>query len=66
MSHQKAIGPTPFDRLRGHFEATERKCPACGREGGGEWRAETDGGRVRYEHVCPTCGTVHDRTYTMR
>lgn len=59
-------GANPFERLRSHFEDVEMACPECGYEDDeGEWLANTDGGRVVYQHICPKCGKVRQYSYTL-
>lgn len=60
-------GTTPFDRLRSRYENVDMRCPECGYEDeDGEWLSTTDGSQVLYRHVCPQCGSVRKRTYTLR
>lgn len=56
-------GVTTLDRLRNRYERTEKKCPDCGYvDRNGNWESETDGKKIVYRHVCPSCGA--DRTHT--
>lgn len=61
MAVDRNGGATPLDRLRTHLE-TDLRCPDCGFEDDdGSWTARTDGGRVLYRHVCPSCGSIRTR-----
>jgi predicted RNA-binding Zn-ribbon protein involved in translation (DUF1610 family) len=56
---------TPLERLRRRYETTEKRCPACGYiDEEGNWTSETDGLRIVYHRVCPSCGA--DREHTFR
>lgn len=58
-------GNTALDRLLRRYETTETRCPECGHDDrAGNWTSRTDGGRVVYHHVCPSCGA--DREHTFR
>lgn len=57
-------GKTPLDRLRRRYETTEKRCPACGYvDEEGNWTSETDGRRVVYRHVCPSCGDAREHVF---
>lgn len=59
MATNRHRGGTPLEQLRTHYERTRMRCKACGYvDDDGKWTATTTGCRVRYEHVCPSCGTV--------
>ncbi|MFB6157625.1 MAG: HVO_0649 family zinc finger protein [Haloferacaceae archaeon] len=59
-------GSTPLDRLRRRYETTETKCPECGYvDDEGNWTSRTDGRRVVYHHVCPSCGAGREHTYRL-
>lgn len=59
-------GSTPLDRLQAHFEDVDMTCPGCGyADEDGVWEAETDGGQIRYRHLCPSCGEIKTRTITI-
>ncbi|MFB6107108.1 MAG: HVO_0649 family zinc finger protein [Halobacteriaceae archaeon] len=55
-------GTTPLDRLTAHMNAADATCPDCGCHDDSGWTARTTGGRVRYRHVCPSCGAIRTRT----
>lgn len=62
MSPRERPGKTAFDRLRARFDDVARQCPDCGyTDEDGRWRVTTSGDRVRYQHVCPSCGTIDTR-----
>lgn len=66
MSHPEDVGSTPFERVASHMEHEDLVCPECGHEDeGGRWRVRTNGVRVRYSHVCPSCGAIRKRTYDL-
>lgn len=57
-------GTTPLERLRRRYETTETKCPDCGFvDESGNWMSRTDGRRVVYHHVCPSCGAARDHVF---
>lgn len=63
MTKKRVGGKSPLDRLRSRYSAADLTCPDCGYEDeGGEWTAETAGNRIRYRHVCPSCGAIRTRT----
>ncbi|MFB6295905.1 MAG: HVO_0649 family zinc finger protein [Halobacteriales archaeon] len=65
MSKQGVGGVTPLERLRRRYERTETKCPACGYvDEEGHWTSRTDGRRIVYHHVCPSCDA--DREHVFR
>lgn len=56
-------GKSPLDRLRARYSDVDLDCAECGYEDeNGRWRAETTGDRIRYSHVCPSCGAIRTRT----
>lgn len=58
-------GSTPLDRLADRFDE-DMTCPECGYEDeDGEWLSKTDGSRILYQHICPSCGEVRQRTYSL-
>jgi hypothetical protein len=61
MSVKHSAGVTPFDRLVTHYDDRARICPKCGSDRG-TWRGETDGCEIHYEHVCPACDAVSERS----
>lgn len=63
MSHKLPGGTNPLERLGSHFDDVDLVCPDCGFEDdGGSWTSEISGDRVRYRHVCPSCGSIRKRT----
>jgi predicted RNA-binding Zn-ribbon protein involved in translation (DUF1610 family) len=55
-----------IDRLNSRYEGTDLTCPACGYEDDdGSWRASTNGRRIDYRHLCPSCGNLRVRTVTL-
>jgi ribosomal protein L32 len=61
MAVQGPTGVSALDRLRDRLTETVSRCPECGCDDA-EWHCETDGGQVRYERTCPSCGATADRT----
>lgn len=62
MAVDRTGGPTPFERLKHHYDDAARRCPECGYEDDrGHWHATSVGGSVHYTHVCPSCGAVDSR-----
>jgi hypothetical protein len=50
-----------LERLRRRYETTEKRCPARGFvDEEGNWTSQTDGRRVVYHHVCPSCGAERE------
>ena len=63
MHRERRPGATPLDRLGSHFDDVDLVCPDCGYDDAdGRWMTETSGDRVRYRHVCPSCGSIRQRT----
>lgn len=61
MATYDTPGGGALERLRRRYETTEKKCPACGFvDEEGNWTSETDGRRVVYHHVCPSCGAERE------
>lgn len=59
-------GRSHFDRLRRRYEETEKKCPECGYvDDEGSWESRTDGRRVVYQYVCPSCDAGRQHTFTL-
>jgi len=57
---------TPLERLRRRYETTEKRCPAYGYvDEAGHWTSETDGRRIVYHHVCPSCGADRKHTFEL-
>jgi RNA polymerase subunit RPABC4/transcription elongation factor Spt4 len=62
MTTYITAGSGALERLRRRHETTEKKCPAHGFvDEAGNWTSETDGRRVVYQHVCPSCGADRER-----
>jgi predicted RNA-binding Zn-ribbon protein involved in translation (DUF1610 family) len=67
MSTYQRSGTSALDGLRDYLNRSEPRCPECGHVDTDEgWRAETSGRRVRYEHVCPSCDAVDERTIRLK
>lgn len=61
MSLDGSGGASALDRLRNRLDL---RCAECGYEDdGGRWTAATSGGRVTYQHICPSCAAVRQRTF---
>lgn len=59
--------PTALEKLRRRYETTDKKCPACGYvDTGRNWESRTDGKRVVYRHVCPSCDASREHTFRLR
>lgn len=66
MVAQVMNGPTPLERLHRRYEATDKKCSACGYvDEGKNWTGKTNGREIVYEHVCPSCDAERDYTYRL-
>ena len=64
MSRARDEGLSAFDRLRSRYDREDLMCPACGyQDDEGRWLAATSGERVRYRHVCPSCGNIRSREF---
>ena len=62
-SHRTGKG-RPFEWLQRRYEETEKKCPECGYvDDDGNWKSQTDGQRVVYHHVCPSCSADREHTF---
>ncbi|WP_435349691.1 HVO_0649 family zinc finger protein [Haloarchaeobius sp. HRN-SO-5] len=60
-----SIGTTPFERLGTHYEDVDVTCPDCGYvDEDASWKATTNGRRIDYTHLCPSCGSIRTRTVT--
>lgn len=56
-------GSSLIDRLNSRYEGTDLTCPEYGYEDDdGSWRASTNGRRIDYRHLCPSCGRLRIRT----
>jgi len=55
----------PIERLRERYENSETKCPECGFVDDSEdnWLSHTDGGRIVYHHVCPSCDAAREYVF---
>ncbi|MDQ2052801.1 HVO_0649 family zinc finger protein [Natronolimnohabitans sp. A-GB9] len=59
--------PTPLESQRRRYETTDKKCPACGYvDEDGNWKSRTDGGRIVYRHVCPSCKASREHTFSLK
>lgn len=59
-------GSSVIDRLTSQYEGKDLTCPECGyHDEEGEWRASTNGRRIDYQHLCPSCGNNRIRTVTL-
>ena len=64
MTTHGNIGRTPLERLRYRYENTETKCPDCGYiDDENNWTSRSDGRRIVYHHVCPSCGADHEHVF---
>ncbi len=66
-SHINA-GVTPLERLRSRYENTETKCTECGyvddeRE---NWTSRSNGRRIVYHHVCPSCDAGSEHVFRIK
>ena len=59
-------GGTALERLLRRYESTDKKCPECGYvDETGNWSSETDGRRIVYHHVCPSCQAAREHVYRL-
>ena len=66
MPTRNTVGTTALERLRRRYETTEKKCPDCGFvDESGNWTSRTDGRRVVYHYVCPSCGAARNHTFQL-
>ena len=66
MALRNLGGRSALDRLRERYESTETKCTKCGYvDESSNWTSETDGRKIVYHHVCPSCGAGRDFTYRL-
>lgn len=64
MSRHTISGVTTLARVRDRYEQTDKKCPDCGYvDEAGNWESETDGRRIVYRYVCPSCGSAREHTF---
>ena len=67
MSRKRIGGKTKFERLLKRYETTEKKCPECGYvDDDGGWTSETDGRKIVYCHVCPSCDATSEHTFEFK
>ena len=67
MAYQQHRGTSPLAQMRARLDATRRTCGECGYEDTeGSWEANTDGRRVTFEHVCPSCDATDRYVVRMR
>jgi len=65
MSRSRS-GSSVIDRLNARYEDVDITCPECGYvDEDASWRAETNGRRIDYRHLCPSCGSMRTRTVTL-
>lgn len=63
MNRRRLTGASPLDRFGSRFDGADLVCPDCGYDDAdGRWTSRTTGDRVRYSHVCPSCGSIRQRT----
>lgn len=56
-------GSSVIDRLNSRYEDVDVTCPECGYvDEDSKWTAETNGRRIDYRHLCPSCGNMRTRT----
>lgn len=61
MSIHATSSAGALERLRRRYETTEKRCPARGFvDEEGNWTSQTDGRRVVYHHVYPSCGAERE------
>ncbi|WP_435362090.1 HVO_0649 family zinc finger protein [Haloarchaeobius sp. DFWS5] len=66
MAASNLSGKSAFDRLKTHYDV-DLVCRQCGHEDAdGEWKATTNGRKVLYRHVCPSCGSIETRTLSLK
>lgn len=59
-------GRTKLEWIRRRYEGTEKRCPECGYvDEEGNWMSETDGRRIVYRHVCPSCSASREHTFDL-
>ncbi|MFA9417373.1 HVO_0649 family zinc finger protein [Natrinema sp. HArc-T2] len=62
-----ADASTPLEWARQRYEHTDKKCPDCGYvDEEGNWESRTDGRRIVYRHVCPSCGASREHVFTLK
>lgn len=65
MPTRHTIGGNHFERIRRRYEESEKKCPECGYvDEDGNWESRTDGRRIVYHHVCPSCDAGREHTFS--
>lgn len=58
--------PTALESVRRRYERTETKCPECGYvDDDRNWTSQTDGKRIVYRHVCPSCDASREHTFQL-
>jgi formate dehydrogenase maturation protein FdhE len=66
MAIRTVGGRSVLARLRERYETTDTKCTECGYvDTESNWTSETDGRRVVYHHVCPSCAASRTFTYDL-
>lgn len=67
MALKRHRGTSALARMRARLDATHLTCRECGYDDtGGSWEATTDGRRVTFEHVCPSCDATDRYVVRMR
>lgn len=66
MATRTTVGGTTLERLLHRYETTEKKCPECGYvDDEGNWSSETNGRRIVYHHVCPSCRASREHVFRL-
>lgn len=66
MASHRIRGGSTLERVRYRYETTDKKCPACGYvDEEGNWTSETDGRKIVYRHVCPSCDASREHAFDL-
>ncbi|WP_126661113.1 HVO_0649 family zinc finger protein [Haloterrigena salifodinae] len=66
MVPRRAHGRSDFEWIRERYENTEKRCSECGYvDEEGNWTSHTDGQRIVYRHVCPSCEASHEHVFDL-